>query len=681
MTNKAGQLKLFLLFVHLFISVQLTGQNIKLIHYRTEDKVLLRWAPTNAADLNRLKNYGFNMERFTVARDSVRIFPAEKKVVKYGIKTADLQSWEQGYLSDKYAAIAAQALYGDTFLINLQDDFTGPIQAIQQAEELEARYSFLMLACEQSFEVARMAGLGIEDSNITSNESYLYKLYWQGGDLKSDTVFVFVPQIETAPLPSLRNLKAEFGENIVELSWDNLAYDNTYTSYEVEISTDGSAFEVIDSVASIQTNTNKSTGIFSRQLTLPDTSKMFYRIRGINSFGMRGPPSNIVSGTAKEIPRVELYLIERTAKENEVTLELRVNSDSRKEDLKILKTTLLKSLDSKAYLEVVSEEGVISLLNDLQPTPSAYYKARLEVQGGKTFESFPILVQVPDSIPPDIPGGLHGTCDSLGIVRLSWNSVCDKGLGGYRVYRSRVENGEFRQLSTRAITDTVFYDSIGVHKPETIIYYKVQAEDLRLNRSKLSPSIGVLTIDHIPPPPPRIIGYEVIDSVVSIHWVSSASNNNLEYYIFRRTSLALDSIKLNVKTEDQIYQTQKFLDFVNYSGQVNYFLKLFDRQTNLFQTSDTIDLNINLRKFDDFKLESEVDRRNHFIKLSWEKECQDCFVKLFRRTDNSLMRLISEFANDNNYVDKNLAFGQVVTYLIVIQDRTRKQHKLITIDF
>jgi len=680
MNIRSSQLILLFFIIELVVSAKLNAQGIQLVHYRKKDKVLLRWAPESPVSWKLNMKNGYTIERFTVIRDSTRLFPAPVKVVSKSIKPDVLENWEDAYLEDRNAAIAAQAIYGSSFLIEFESGEDSPIQAIQSAEDLQSRYSYLLLVCEESFDVAVMSGLGIEDKQIADNEAYLYKIYANGGTDISDTAFVYVPQSLSPPLPIVADLEAKLSAGKVELSWSSLHLNNIYSTYEIESSTDSINYNKHESVSSIETynDAQNSLSKMLRVLPLEDKQdKVYYRIRGINSFGLKGPYSNVVSVTPVSQIGFEANLVVQRISPTKISFKLNSNieknSDSRA--LMKIKASLLRSANAKTYKQLHKYENIPDEMVDTIPLGSAYYKVILTSDFGLNYETYPILVQLPDSIPPEVPTGVSAILDTLGYVHLAWNENNEQDFNGYRVFRSRVADSDYRQLTVGAVKDNAFIDTIGLAVPSTKYYYKIQAEDTRYNRSELSNVVGVSTIDTIAPVQPRILGYEVIDSVVSLQWYPSTSLDVELTYLFRKTKAAEDTLLIS---KENVLAPQEFLDTIKYTGDISYYLKTVDRFNNWSEKSNEVLLSLRNGKQEELRVDVEVNRVEGYVKLSWGKVDNQQIVNIYRRVDNSDLENHKVLASNAFFIkDYAVKADRKYTYLIIINEAKGLKNKSI----
>ncbi len=101
------------------ISQQEQSPKLILRHWVDEDGVSLRWGVSDKTLWKTGIEYGYIVERHTLERDGVPILDSEMEVLTGGpIKPIPLLEWETRVQSNDMAAVAAEAIYGDSFTVN-----------------------------------------------------------------------------------------------------------------------------------------------------------------------------------------------------------------------------------------------------------------------------------------------------------------------------------------------------------------------------------------------------------------------------------------------------------------------------------------------------------------------------------------------------------------------------------
>ncbi len=153
------------------------------------DKVLLRWAPLNYTSWRYAHEFGFTLQRFTLARDGNLLSEGEIEAFKreYPIVPISRQAMEtylEQHPDDNNWGIAFASYYAPTFEATsggTQDTKNGALTAYNIAKERDNRFGFCLLSADQNFDLAQAIGLGFtNDQEFAPNERYLYVLKFGG---------------------------------------------------------------------------------------------------------------------------------------------------------------------------------------------------------------------------------------------------------------------------------------------------------------------------------------------------------------------------------------------------------------------------------------------------------------------------------------------------------------------
>src|SRR5690606_37907332 len=89
---------------------------IKLQGRATQQSIKLRWAPDSPAAWHFTNKYGYTIERITLTVNGQTLSrPIRTILNNTPLKPAREESWEMYIDADDYVAIAAQAIFGETF--------------------------------------------------------------------------------------------------------------------------------------------------------------------------------------------------------------------------------------------------------------------------------------------------------------------------------------------------------------------------------------------------------------------------------------------------------------------------------------------------------------------------------------------------------------------------------------
>lgn len=517
--------------------------SIKIIARSQSNKILLRWAVTTPSAWLKANKYGYHIQRYTVSRNGVLLPTPEKKLLTpTPIIPNIIEDWENLINNNDYAAILAQAIYGDSFLVEGMEEGGDLAQIINKSQEAEQRFSFALFAADMNFEAAKMAALGYEDITIKSGEEYLYRIETAIPEtlLIVKPGSVVVKSEEPKPLPSPIDLIAVPDDKTILLTWDYEMFKNIFTSYYIEKSENGSDFKRLGDLPLV--NLNEQPNTVSKRMQYIDTisqnnKRYHYRVKGITPFGEESLPSEAVSARGikklSAAPHISKHKLEKSGNavieweflkeaEEEIT-GFELNWATKKEGpYKIVRSNLLPSSRKAEYNKL---------------SASNYFTVTALGKNNQQRESMAAFVQTIDSIPPAPPIGLIGVIDTLGIVELKWDASTEKDILGYRVFRGNLENEEVSQITISPLTKNIFRDSVQLKSLNSNVFYQVVAVDQRFNISEYSEKIMIKKPDIVPPSSPIFLKYKVMNDGVFLKWINSSSDDVISHQLYRQNTV------------------------------------------------------------------------------------------------------------------------------------------------
>ncbi|WP_079685670.1 fibronectin type III domain-containing protein [Ohtaekwangia koreensis] len=508
----------------------------------SKDKIQLRWGPDNDVAWQYLVKNGVTIERITISRNNTILpLPERLKLTSQPLKPWPASAWQPRVENDDYFAIGAQSLYGDDFsVINQKKGNSDVVEMMNMSKQQELRFSFLLFVADQSFEVAKAAALGFEDGAVRPGERYLYRIYPSKAlPIKIDTGFVYIGTDEKYELPQPLDLKATFSDKVVSLSWNKVYHERIYNSYIVEKSEDeGKSFNPINKLPFVMTmpeRTQSSPYMYRSDSLAQNNKRYVYRVIGIDAFGEKGPPSETISGMGKGKSSFQVQ-INRSEVINNQQIRVEWTLEPQSKQGEVTKFKLFRSNSVTGKYEVVKDNIASSNSNftDASPRPTNYYMVSAFTSDGQTINSFPVLVQLEDSIPPSSPLGLTGIVDTAGMVRLQWRANTEDDLVGYRVYRSNYKSSEYSQVTHTFLKGANYQDTINVLSLDKKVYYKITALDTRYNESKFSTILELDKPDKIAPVPPVFTNILNSYKRVKLEWKRSSSNDVKEQLLYRK---------------------------------------------------------------------------------------------------------------------------------------------------
>lgn len=524
----------------------------------SSDSVTLRWAPLTVKTWQIGNVNGYSIERYTIARNGSLVSPPEKSTLTpAALKPLPEAAWESLVKRNRYAAIAAQSLFGDRFEVDLGKSDVFSI--VNKVRENEQRFSFALFCADMSPAVARASGLWFTDRTVRKGEKYLYRINIVQSGTENLRGSIFISPDDPHGLPKPLNLNVDFSDRQVAIQWDK----NTvapYTAYSVERSEDGKQFAPISETPAVTlTPTGQPENRFEYATdSIPDVSKTYYyRVRGITPFGEYSAPSETASGksipAAADVP----YIIKDENLQNtsiQLQWEFPESGNSSIKGFSVERAT--KAQGEYNSLTVTLLTPGTRTYTDLAPQQINYYRVKAHGLKGEELFSPPHLAQLIDSIPPAIPSGLKATIDQQGAVALSWLPNKEPDLYGYRVYRSNFKDEESAQITSEPIAQNTINDKVNVNTLNEAIYYTVMAIDRNQNHSPLSEILRVPLPDKIKPQPPTLLPLTSDDTGVTIQWWPSGSEDVVQYDVYRKSAGKDEWQRLKIITasKDSLYQ-------------------------------------------------------------------------------------------------------------------------------
>jgi fibronectin type 3 domain-containing protein len=531
--------------------------SIQLIARSQKEQILLRWAVDQPLEWKKSNTYGFYLNKFVFKRHGKRLESPEKvNNTPILIKPDPLETWQDLVEEDNYAAIIAQAIYGEGFEVSGTNN--GPLaNIVNTAQEIEQRFSFALYAADMNFPAAIKAGWGYVDTDVKSGEEYIYQISSAIPEnilqLKSAAINAGIDNYE--PLPQPISLQGIWGDKNVLLTWEYQLFKNIYTSYNIERSEDGENFKELSPLP--LTNLNDKPDAPAKRMYYIDSlvqnnTKYFYRVYGISPFGEHGPHSEVISGSGSPTlvytPRISGYQF--TENENEAIIQWEYLTEG--EHL-ITKFSMSRADKDSGPYEIIFDSIpknqrtiTYSKLN-----PSNYIKVKAIGKNHQEKESHSSFIQPIDSVPPTPPTILKGAIDSLGIVSINWQKNTEPDVLGYRVFRKNIEKEEFTQLTVNPIERNTYKDTVQLQSLNSKVYYSIIAVDKRYNQSGFSKVIELKKPDIVPPTAPIFTKYEIINGAVKLDWELS-SEEHATHYLYKK-DLTLDTAwKIAFSTTDSI---------------------------------------------------------------------------------------------------------------------------------
>ncbi|MEP2667740.1 MAG: fibronectin type III domain-containing protein [Cyclobacteriaceae bacterium] len=647
-----------------------SAQNqIKVLARPSLDSIVLRWAPVNVDVWIQGNRDGYVVDRYTLVRDGQIVNPPEKKQLTGSIRPWTEEQWERLVNQNKYAAIAAQALFGSEF--ELTTEGTDVFQIVNKVQENEMRYSFALYAADLSIPVSIALGLRITDKDIRQDEKYLYRiLSIHQGDTIYGSIFQGPEEYE---LPNPLDFTATFEGSIVSLKWDQSYHRGIYTAYVVERSDDGENFVPIsdDAMVTLSNEDQPESRYQYATDSIPNSNKEFkYRVRGLTPFGELGPPSESISGKGTAMITDVPYIRSDETPDNEVInlhWEFPIESENGIKGFEVRRSTSPRDRPTLINKNILAPS--LRTYQDKTPDKNNYYQVVAITFSGEEFKSPLHLAQLIDSIPPMPPTGLTGKVDENGQVSFTWKPNVEPDIYGYRIYRSNNVRAEFSQITVEPIAGSTFIDSLSLKTLDRFIYYQVMAIDRSQNHSALSEVLTLELPDQVPPVSPVFLPVTASKDDVVLQWLPSSSDDVVRYDVYYqlpndKTWSKLQSID---HTPDSVFTC--IISDLNEGQKINFTVLAIDRAGLESKPASPISAArlISAVKPPVKVDEPEVDRSEKQILLKWNYDQKGVNqYQIYRAKEGGANRLYKTLEGSAQYfVDKELMMNSVYSYQVV----------------
>jgi fibronectin type 3 domain-containing protein len=239
-------------------------------------------------------------------------------------------------------------------------------------------------------------------------------------------------------------------------------------------------------------------------------------------------------------------------------------------------------------------------------------------------ESFPVLIQPSDTVPPSIPVGLKGIVDSLGVVRLSWTANKEKDILGYRIYRAQTAGEELIPLNDVAVRTNSFTDTVEVRNLNSTIHYAVTALDGRYNQSDKSQAVALEKPELVPPSTPVITNYKATAKGIVLTWVTGGEENIGSLKLYRQERGATENTL--VKAFSDVTVTQYIDSTVRSNAYYKYTLTVVTKRGLSSAPSPAVTIQAAVtavRKGEFTSFTARFNRKNKRVDLVWKHDIKD----------------------------------------------------------
>lgn len=643
---------------------------IKVIAKSKKEGVWIRWAPVNPTVWQFGNKYGYTVERFTVIAGGELENPAGEKLTVTPLKVYSTAALERLSNTVKEASVIQEIIYGEEGTTTYNSN--NPASVLARNNELENMYGVALLVCDLSPEVAKAAALFFNDEKAVKGKRYIYRISvaHEPANGQPEQGGAVVDVTEEKPLPPLKDLKAEFRDKSVSLSWPTLLHTGIYSSYYIEKSTDGKTFARLSEFPYVHMSEtpNTETAFFVDSLDA-NNKRYHYRIAGNSPFGETGPPSNIVSGEGKD--DLTGYLIIRQGKAIEAK-NVRIAWEFPHEAEKQISGFHVYRASKAEGPYVAANRTMLSTADreffDETSFYNTYYQlSAIDKSGREVARSFPFLVQVEDNNPPAIPTTPMGTIEKNGLVKISWPANKDPDLMGYSIFRSNSLDEEFIEATSRLLKQPFFLDSIDLNVLNKKIHYRVTAVDNNYNQSDFSEVLTLTKPDVVPPTAPVFTKAEIEGNTIALKWVNSRSDDIAKVELIRIENEMRTSRVIRTWISPSPVGSEYVESSLEPGKTYQYKIMVYDSSGNT-SAGASPQLHYETGYRNAVKdLTATVDRDGRQIRFNWKNAMPAIRCSIYRRKNDEPLKLYQTLeGNIESFTDKRISVNNRYSYKIQV---------------
>ncbi|OAG26761.1 hypothetical protein TH606_10605 [Thermodesulfatator autotrophicus] len=348
-------------------------------------------------------------------------------------------------------------------------------------------------------ELARAAAIFYEDSQVERSKYYQYKIVYLKEKKPVKKLVSNEVSLKYYRKPPELPVKASQEGNTVIINWPNAKIYKLYFIYRNNQNLTPYGYYV----------SPKNEGcLFKDQETLEEGKVYTYQVKGLTLTGERVSFKPVsIKIVDQEPPLAPDGLSFQKISPGKIKLSWK---PVKAKDLSGYRVWRASSLEGPFQpLATLRSQQTSYLDKNLAPGVYYYAVSSMDYNDNESPRSYPLMVPVPDEIPPAKVKGLKASVEP-GLVHLRWRSSPEKDLAGYRVYRRFGPQGPFVLLTVTPLTTETFDDNLPKAMDSTEIYYQVRALDKANNHSPPA-AIKVKLPDVTPPPKPIILGHRITE--------------------------------------------------------------------------------------------------------------------------------------------------------------------------
>ncbi len=384
--------------------------------------------------------------------------------------------------------------------------------------------------------------LSFDDTSVVKRHTYYYKIRSADlyGNLSPGKEIISITYFDLIPPLQVQNLKVKDSRDGLILIWQSV-YTDDLAGYRIYRSIDkDTGFTLITPQLLAY---NETTYV---DMNIQPEHRYFYRVVSVGKNGVEGLPSAVVSGAQELmiVPDPPGY-IDAKATDKGILITWKQIEDT----VGVRGFYVYRSSSPNKPFEQISDLIPINTLQyidtskTLDPRGAYYYQVLSVSRQGHLSLPSNIVSAIPlDKIPPDIPEGLRGWADQIGI-HLFWNTPSDPTTYGFNIYRKSENDSKFIRITQKPVpAGNIKYIDSKVEYGKTYEYY-ITSIDEKNNESKPSNKTKISTLTKLPLPPSNLMITNTPQGIL-IQWDESYEKGVIGYYVFRKVQ-GEDWIQIN----------------------------------------------------------------------------------------------------------------------------------------
>ena len=593
--------------------------SIFLVDRAYEDRVALRWAPSEYVPWYVLNSAGYYVIRVT---EDENISAVDTLAL---VKPWPLEKFKQHFnREDSIAGVAAQLVWGGAEIrLDQAPSYPYSPSAIMEVyDEQQSVVGMAMMVAEMRPDLAEAMGLMYIDRTAKKDMEYSYIIAPNINDstmiIHRDATFgtrlgTWHPQpFDKLVLDSLQPPKSVF------LYWER----GDYFAYDIERQDKpGGEWKKLNErpyVSMVAEGEGQlpdnGMNMFREELNVGTYS---YRITGYDSFGDKSLPSEPYQVTVPDMippqaPSLKNIVVDHPDKEHAyATIYFHV--DSVEADLKgylpLYRHGRIKNGEWHPLTTEFTAPGDSVMKVDVSGLPTGQLSVAAYDKSGNQGASIAQMILLEDFMPPSAPTNLRANVFPDGTLELRWSPSPETDVAFYEVWFANDSTHVFMNLTNDELTDTLFADSLALGLNQPFIYYKVRAVDYSGNSSEDSKMLQVARPNFIPPSVCRIDSVWVTDDDINMWWIQS-NEQDLDYHrlfrrlegeelwtlmgIYKADSLRQHGDRIRFKDSPKPNMRRRYVYAVETYNMTGVTSGLSQTQTFLFRGPRIIDIKINL---------------------------------------------------------------------------------------